>query len=290
MLMNLETKLEVEACIGYQFKDPGLLDLALTHASVAEARVRSNERLEFLGDAVLGLVVCERIYATFPTLLEGEMTKIKSTVVSRQSCAQLTLQLGLARFLSIGKGMRIHESLPQSLAAAVLESIIAAIYLDGGLEPARGFLLPLVEPLIQKAFESGHQENFKSILQQHAQQRLEDTPMYVVLEQKGPDHAKHFHVCVQIGDRRFPSSWGPSKKQAEQQAALLALYELGVTAIDGDGRVRVVHGGKGHANGNGGSATGGADGEIGENGHEAESGATGGEAGGDSPVGIPSPS
>ncbi len=282
MLMSEETRRQVEECVGYRFNDAGLLDLALTHASVAEARVRSNERLEFLGDAVLGLVVCERIYATFPTLLEGEMTKIKSTVVSRQSCAALTLQLGLGQFLSIGKGMRVHESLPQSLAAAVLESIIAAIYLDGGLAPARDFLLPLVEPLIQKAFDSGHQENFKSILQQHAQQRLEDTPMYVVLEQKGPDHAKHFHVCVQIGDHRFPSSWGPSKKQAEQQAALLALYELGVTAVDEDGQVRVVYGkpaggnGNGHGNGNGsGNGNGNGDGH--------------GESP-DAPVGIPSPS
>lgn len=235
-----ETRAHIEAVIGYRFRSPDLLDLALTHASVAEARVRSNERLEFLGDAVLGLVVCERVYAIFPTLLEGEMTKIKSTVVSRQCCAGLTQQLDLARHLAIGKGMRIHETLPQSLAAAVLEAIVAAIYLDGGLEPARAFLLPLVEPLIQKAFDSGHQENFKSILQQHAQQRLDDTPSYVVLEQKGPDHAKHFHVCVQIGDRRFPSSWGTSKKQAEQQAALLALYELGVTAVDDTGKVRVV--------------------------------------------------
>lgn len=238
--MSPETRDCVQRTVGYTWQNPTMLDLALTHASVAEARVQSNERLEFLGDAVLGLVVCQRIYECFPNLLEGEMTKIKSTVVSRQSCAQLTAQLGLGQHLSLGKGMRVHESLPQSLAAAVLESIVAAIYLDGGLEPARQFLLPLIEPLIQRAFESGHQENFKSILQQHAQQRLDDTPSYVVLEQKGPDHAKHFHVCVQIGERRFPSSWGPSKKQAEQQAALLALYALGVTQADETGRVRVV--------------------------------------------------
>ncbi|MGD9690611.1 MAG: ribonuclease III [Phycisphaerales bacterium] len=234
----------VQKIVGYTWRDPTLLELALTHASVADSRVRSNERLEFLGDAVLGLVVCEHIYSVFPSLLEGEMTKIKSTVVSRQCCAAMTLQLGLAEHLSLGKGMRVHETLPQSLAAAVLEAIVAAIYLDGGLEPARTFLLPLVTPMIHRAFESGHQENFKSILQQHAQQRLDDTPSYVVLEQKGPDHAKHFHVCVQIGSRRFPSSWGPSKKQAEQQAALLALYELGVTVADEQGRVRIIPGGR----------------------------------------------
>lgn len=234
------TRQLAEAKIGYTFKDVRLLEQALTHASVAETRVRSNERMEFLGDAVLGLVACQRIYELYPHLLEGEMTKIKSTVVSRTCCAQITRELGLADLLSIGKGMRVHEQLPTSLAAAVLESVVAAMYVDGGIEVARAFLLPRLEPLILKAFDSGHQENFKSILQQHAQQDMGDVPNYVVLEQKGPDHAKHFHVCVQIGERRFPSSWGQSKKAAEQQAALLALYELGITAADEDGRVRVV--------------------------------------------------
>ncbi|MGQ0629078.1 MAG: ribonuclease III [Phycisphaerales bacterium] len=227
--------------LGYVFKDPGLLELALTHASVADSRVESNERMEFLGDAVLGLIVCERTYQLYPHLLEGEMTKIKSTVVSRASCAVLARQIGLADCLWLGKGMRVHETLPQSLAAAVLEAAIAAIYIDSDFERVRAFVLPRVEPLIERAFESGHQENFKSILQQHAQQNLNDTPTYVVLEQRGPDHAKHFHVCVQIAEKRFPSSWGQSKKQAEQQAALLALYEMGITVVDDAGRVRVVH-------------------------------------------------
>lgn len=234
------TRQLAQSKIGYTFKDIRLLEQALTHASVAETRVRSNERMEFLGDAVLGLVACQRIYELYPHLLEGEMTKIKSTVVSRTCCAQITRELGLADLLSIGKGMRVHEQLPTSLAAAVLESVVAAMYVDGGIEVARAFLLPRIEPLIEKAFDSGHQENFKSILQQHAQQGMDGVPSYVVLEQKGPDHAKHFHVCVQIGERRFPSSWGQSKKAAEQQAALLALYELGVTAADQDGRVRVL--------------------------------------------------
>ncbi len=243
------TRQLAESKIGHTFSDPRLLEQALTHASVAQARVRSNERMEFLGDAVLGLVACQRIYELYPHLLEGEMTKIKSTVVSRQCCAQITRELGLEDLLSIGKGMRVHEQLPTSLAAAVLESIIAALYLDSGLETARRFLLPRIEPLIDKAFDSGHQENFKSILQQHAQQHMEGVPAYLVLEQKGPDHAKHFHVCVQIGERRFAPCWGQSKKAAEQQAALLALHELGVTAADPDGRVRVLENKKPDKNG-----------------------------------------
>lgn len=230
----------IEARIGYRFRDQALLDQALTHASVAESRLKSNERLEFLGDAVLGMVVCRRIFELYPDLLEGEMTKIKSTVVSRLSCAGITAELGLAQHLALGKGMRVHESLPQSLAAAVLESVAAAIYLDGGEDAARDFLLPHVEPLIVKAFDSGHQENFKSILQQHAQQNLDQPPQYVVLDERGPDHAKHFHVCVQVGAQRFPASWGASKKSAEQQAALLALLELGVVIAGEDGKIRVA--------------------------------------------------
>lgn len=238
--MNSDTRQLAQQRIGHEFKDPQLLERAFTHASVADTRVNSNERLEFLGDAVLGLVVCQRIFELHPDLLEGEMTKIKSTVVSRQACAQIAKDMGLSELLALGKGMRVHEHLPTSLAAAVLESVVAAIYLDAGLDKARDFLLPRVEPLIERALESGHQENFKSILQQHAQQHLEDTPTYLVLDQRGPDHAKHFHVCVQIGERRFPSCWGASKKTAEQSAALLALHELGVTHHDEHGRVRVV--------------------------------------------------
>jgi ribonuclease-3 len=230
----------LEARIGYTFRNPALLELALRHASLADARVNSNERLEFLGDAALGLVVCELIYQKFPHLLEGEMTKIKSTVVSRQTCAEMGRDLGLVEFLLIGKGMKTHAVLPHSLSAAALEALIAALYLDGGLEAVRSFLHPRVEPLIEKAADSGHQENFKSILQQFAQQDMSRTPTYVVLQQQGPDHAKHFQVCVAIGERRFAPAWGPSKKQAEQAAALLALTELNVLQRDDAGKLRIV--------------------------------------------------
>lgn len=230
----------VQRSLGYEFKDEGLLRRALTHASVADTRLDSNERLEFLGDSVLGLIVCEMIHETYPHLLEGEMTKIKSTVVSRQTCAAISRELGLDAYLSLGKGMQSSQVVPQSLAAAVLESLVAAIYLDGGLAAARAFLEPIVGPLIDTAESSGHQENFKSVLQQHAQQSFNDTPCYLVLDEKGPDHSKCFEVCVEIGTRRFKSSWGQSKKQAEQQAALYALHELGVASEDSSGRVRVM--------------------------------------------------
>lgn len=240
--MDTSTLRAAEAAIGYTFKQQKLLDLALTHASVSEDRLNSNERLEFLGDAVLGLVVCEMLYERFPNLLEGEMTKIKSTIVSRRTCAQIASQLGLDSLLSLGKGMQTAriEALPPSLAAAVLEAVIAAVYLDGGCEASRAFLRPLLLGLVDRAAESGHQHNYKSVLQQHAQQAFNETPTYKVLDEKGPDHAKCFKVCVEIAGRRFEPCWGQSKKQAEQEAALIALHDLGIVAHAGDGEVRVV--------------------------------------------------
>lgn len=233
---NLEA---AQSVIGYRFNNYEVLVRALTHASIAGSRQESNERLEFLGDSVLGLICCEMIYALFPEYLEGEMTKVKSTVVSRQTCAAIARELGLEKFLLLGKGMQTQRELPQSLAAACVESIVAAIYLDGGLEPVRLFLSPLLDPIIRRAASSGHQENYKSVLQQHAQQQMGESPSYVVLDEKGPDHAKCFEVCVEIGGKRFSACWGQSKKQAEQQAALNALSELGLMDQTEDG-LRVV--------------------------------------------------
>lgn len=237
----------VQKKLDYRFKDPRLLALALTHASSADLRTQSNERLEFLGDSVLGLIVCEELYRAFPTLLEGDLTKIKSTVVSRKTCADVIEQMGLADFLVLGKGMMNHDTLPGSVAAALLEALVGAIYLDAGdrdegLTAARTFLLKWFEPIIQNAAESGHQQNFKSVLQQHAQERLDAAPTYVLLDEQGPDHAKCFEVCVQLGAERFESSWGQSKKDAEQQAALRALIALGLLNENECGQVRTVGG------------------------------------------------
>ena len=218
----------VELILGHRFTNKAMLDQALRHASVTDARVKSNERLEFLGDAVLGLIVCQRTFEKFPSLLEGEMTKIKSAVVSRLTCAQIGKELGLEGHLTIGKGMRGHEVLPQSLAAAAVEALVAAVFLDGGLDAARRFLLPLLEPRIDAAAASGHQENFKSLLQQWSQQALGLTPLYSIIGQRGPDHAKQFSVTVQVGERTFEACWGNSKKLAEQQAALVALCAMGL--------------------------------------------------------------
>ena len=226
--------------LGYLFKDADILAEALTHASSADHRLKSNERMEFLGDAILGYVVCEYLYHEFPDLLEGDMTKIKSAVVSRRVCAQITKKIRLDELLSLGKGMTGRPGLPASVAAAVFEAIIAAIYLDGGMEPARQFILDHMKSQIHDAASSTHQQNFKSVLQQLAQKLLPSNPSYVLLDEKGPDHAKAFEICVEIDGRRFSSAWANAKKQAEQSAALNALVELNLATIDDHGFVHLA--------------------------------------------------
>ena len=230
---------KAQEILGYAFNDIDLLDLALRHASISESRLDSNERLEFLGDAILGMIVCERIFMRFPTYLEGEMTKIKSLAVSRKICAKIAIQLGLDQLIIVGKGMQTQSKLPQSLAAAVLESIIAALYIDGGMQVVRDFLEPLLDPLLDEAVQSGHQHNFKSVLQQHAQRTIGASPCYRILDEKGPDHAKAFYIAVELNGNQFEPCWGKSKKAAEQQAALNALHGLGLTEILEDGATRM---------------------------------------------------
>ncbi|MBI3834801.1 MAG: ribonuclease III [Planctomycetes bacterium] len=215
--------IDVAACaqtaLGYQFKDVGLLVTSLTHSSIANSRVQSNERLEFLGDSVLGIVVCEELYRRHHNWLEGDLTKVKSVVVSRRTCAVIADEIGLTGLLILGNGVAGRNALPTSLRAAVYESVIGAIFLDGGFEPAREFVLRTILTHLNLAAESQTHQNFKSVLQQHVQKYLSATPRYELLDEQGPDHSKCFEICVVIGHRRFPSAWGPSKKDAEQEAA-----------------------------------------------------------------------
>jgi ribonuclease-3 len=226
--VNNDLRERAEKVLGLKFNDAQLLKESLTHASIADHRLNSNERMEFLGDAVLDLVICEALYRKFPSLLEGDLTKIKSAVVSRRTCAEVATETGLADLLIIGKGISSRQAMPSSLAAAVYESIVAAIYLDAGFEVVKEYVLRTMNPKIESISSNMHHENYKAVLQQHAQRMLSATPMYELLDEKGPDHSKCFEVCVAINGRRFTSAWGPSKKMAEQKAALLALEELGV--------------------------------------------------------------
>jgi ribonuclease-3 len=236
-MVSEELLVQCEEILGYRFQNPALLNEALTHASIAGSRKESNERLEFLGDSVLGLVVCHRLFELFPEYLEGDLTKLKSAVVSRSTCAAVANEIGLTELIFVGKGMTSRADLPSSLAAGAYESIIAAIYLDGGFEHARQFVLRHMEGWITEFAATSHQQNYKSLLQQWVQKNISSasTPVYELLDEKGPDHAKCFEVRVMIGGRTFRSAWGTAKKPAEQRAAQNALEELGVIAPEEGG-------------------------------------------------------
>jgi ribonuclease-3 len=215
-----------ERVLGYRFRNPALLRGALTHASGADHRLASNERLEFLGDAILGAVICEQLYREFPESLEGGLTRIKSIVVSRRTCAKVSRRLGLDEFLVLGKGMGTPDQTPDSVLSDVFESLVGAIYLDGGMDAAAPFIRRHLDPEIAEAAADDRGQNYKSILQQASQRQFGETPTYLLLDEKGPDHSKCFKMAAAIGPRRFAAAWGPNKKDAEQRAARNALAEI----------------------------------------------------------------
>ncbi len=215
-----------EEVLRYRFRDSTYLREALTHASGADHRLVSNERLEFLGDAILGAIVCELLFRKFPDYLEGELTRVKSVVVSRHTCAKISRELGFDEFLVLGKGMGSQEETPPSVLADVFESLIGAIYLDGGMECAKQFIVRHIEAEIDATVESNGGGNYKSQLQQVAQRQFGETPTYLLLDEKGPDHSKCFKISAQIGRQRYGPAWGKNKKDAEQRAAMIALCQL----------------------------------------------------------------
>jgi len=226
--MDEEVLRQIEQISGHEFSNRELIARALTHSSCVDNRLESNERLEFLGDSILALVICQALFNRFPDYLEGDLTKIKSMLVSRRTCARVAKHLGLHSLLRIGKGMADNRALSGSLAAGVLEALIAVIYIDGGLDASRRFILNVFGSLIEKTDAEQSQGNFKSLLQQYSQQQFDATPVYELLDEKGPDHNKCFESEVVIAGRHFQSAWGTNKKEAEQKAAFNALIELGV--------------------------------------------------------------
>jgi ribonuclease-3 len=166
------------------------------------------------------------LYQRFPEDTEGELTRIKSIVVSRSTCAKISETLALPKFLLLGKGLSVNEMVPMSVAAAVFESLIAGVYLDGGLEAARRLVERVMGPEIELAGGVDHGRNYKSLLQQYAQKVFGETPVYRLLDEKGPDHSKCFKVAALIGQQTYHPAWGANKKAAEQRAAQNALYEL----------------------------------------------------------------
>lgn len=213
---------QCEEAIGYTFQDAGILRRSLTHSSAATTRLDCNERLEFLGDAILGLVICEHLFDRFPDRREGQLTQQKSHLVSRAVCADVGDRLQLHKYIHVGKGL---TAIPDSLKAAAVESVIAAIYLDGGLIAARNFILQAFSVELEDGGDADA-DNFKSLLQEETQKNSSLVPRYHILNEQGPDHAREFQVSVAVGDLTFVGDWGRSKKLAEQNAAMLALQHF----------------------------------------------------------------
>jgi len=207
----------------YAFTDPELRDLALTHAS--SSGDRNNERLEFLGDAVLDLIVAEELYKKHPELPEGSMTQLKAGVVSRKSLARAADALGLAREARMGRGMR-GRVLPTSVLANLFEAMVGAIYLDGDYSAARSFSLAWLGDALEQTRLAEPVDNPKQSLQQLTQARWGVLPEYPLLERRGRAHARAFLVAARIGETSYPSAWGRTRKEAESWAAHEALLVL----------------------------------------------------------------
>lgn len=238
-----------ESFFDYRFKDPSLLTLALTHSSLAyennaegtPGAGSDNEQLEFIGDAVLGLVVAEALYRRFPTSREGDLTRLRASLVSSRNLAQVAARIQLGPMLRLGRGEE-HSggNKKPALLANALEAVIAAMYLDGGLAPARDFIhryivepaeTDLVNALRSTEPFSGAVGDYKSALQEYLQSQGLGQPKYVMTDQSGPDHRKNFRIEVRVGDgtgaaHTLAEAEGTTKKLAQQEAARRALASL----------------------------------------------------------------
>ncbi len=232
----METETLQEA-IGYRFRDAGLLHMALSHSSYANERrfgfkgnphLRSNERLEFLGDAILNTVTADYIYREYPQMPEGDLTRLRASVVCEEALYAEAGKLKLAQYLMLGRGEDLSggRTRPSILADAV-EAIIGAIYLDGGWEPARAFILSFTRDNCTRAAGHGQIHDYKTMLQEIVQKNHEETLTYRLAGTEGPDHEKSFTVELLLNSNIFSRGTGHSKKAAEQEAAREALRLMG---------------------------------------------------------------
>jgi len=225
---NMEKLMELESVIQYTFQDKRKLLLAITHSSFANEKrnegLISNERLEFLGDAILNIVTSENIYVHFHSMPEGEMTKTRAAIVCESSLVKCADRIHLGEFLLLGKGEENTGGRNRpSILCDAFEALIGAIYLDGGLEEAKRFILKMLADMFQDVQKNlvfvDYKTQFQEMIQKQSDQRIN----YRILEEKGPDHSKVFVAQVSVGDRSLGNGEGKSKKEAEQNAAKTAL-------------------------------------------------------------------
>lgn len=225
--MNRNLK-ALENELGYTFQNPALLDRALTHSSYANEReaLGDNERLEFLGDSVLGFITAEYLFSEHKGVPEGELTRLRAYAVCEKSLDVYAREIGLGDYLLLGKGEeRTGGRERASVLSDAFEAVIAAIYLDGGMEPAKKFVLRFVHPYVEAkpVFK-----DYKTMLQEVTQKNPGETLEYVLVSESGPDHDKHFEVEVHLNSNVIGRGSGPSKKKAEQDAACEALALMGL--------------------------------------------------------------
>ncbi len=223
----------LQQSLGISFNNPSFLEQALVHSSYINENPgfapASNERLEFLGDAVLSLIVAEKLYQDFPHFAEGKMTKLRSALVRRDTLARMARIISLGDYLYLGKGEEASggRHKPANLAGA-LEAVIAAIFLDQGSTIVRNFILGLLDKELQKVVSGEAGVDYKSQLQELIQAREQQTPDYHVIETIGPDHDKRFTIEVRLDDTVLGRGSGKSKKMAEAEAARSALEQLSI--------------------------------------------------------------
>lgn len=228
---RLEQLALLEKALGYRFKDPSLLDCALTHRSFAnenpDLMVQDNERLEFLGDAVLTLCISDMLMKKFPECTEGDLSKIRSSIVNERPLAGLARELRVGDYLLLGKGEDISGGRSKnSLLANALEAIIAAVYCDTGFEGAVDFIGKRFKPLLETGVADALYRDYKTSLQETTQNRFRVIPRYSVIREFGPDHDKVFQIRVSVGEIVSAAGMGRNKKEAEQRAARKALEAI----------------------------------------------------------------
>ena len=220
---------DLEAAIGYKFRDISLLQNALAHSSYANERwhcsLMSNERLEFLGDSILGMVVAEYLYRTFPDRPEGELTRMRADMVCEKTLAAVAGRIDLGRHLLLGNGEEQGGGRTRnSILADAVESVIAASFLDGGMEAARQFIQKFI--LVEVPVKKLHNVDYKTSLQELVQQKKNQALTYTLVGESGPDHDKRFEVEVKLNGKVVGLGSGSSKKRAEQDAARTAMEAL----------------------------------------------------------------
>ncbi len=222
---------EIQRTLGVSFNENTLLEQSLVHRSYLNENpdftLPSNERLEFLGDAILGLIVAENLYRDFPHLSEGEMTRLRAYLVCQETLAEVAVSLKLGQYLYLGRGEAScgGRDRPSNLACA-LEAIIGAIFIDQGLSKTRKLVLQWLRPRLEQAIQEKQGSDYKSRLQEVVQASRHVTPTYRMVEASGPDHARQFTAEVIVGKKVLARGHGPSKQIAEMEAARVALSNI----------------------------------------------------------------